>query len=833
MERNREKVIPTGLVILFIAFAWFAIHSGKASAQQPTELVLTASAGFQGFYKDGHWLPVRVVLENSGALLEGEVVAQVADTGQESTPFTYPILLPPVSRKEITVYVFPTSYASTLRVSFVSAGDTKAEVRLALNRLNPSDNLIGVLAANPSAYNVFSLLDPINGTASVVELNIDDLPERVQGLAALDTLIFSGVDTGTLTEKQRSALTEWTAWGGRLIITGGPDWQETVFGLQTTGLLPLTPDNTLTLDNDSLQEALDQINHFSGDGQAIEPGTAGMLVSTGSLSSQAEVLANLPAINDLPLIIRQSYGSGQVVYITFDPSLPPFRNWNGAESFYRNLATSPISEPSWKNGFIDWSMAQQAAQSLPSLGLPSILLICGFLFIYVATIGPANYLLLRVLKRRELGWITIPILVVSFSILVFLTGSLSRGQKPVLHRLAIVQSWQGAAQARVDGVMGLYSPNRATYSVSASYPSILNAVPVISMFPTGAGKVTQNGDDFLMPGLRVDVGGVIPVAFQSSIQAPAFGASLALTINEKGTVLAGDVINQSQSELQDVILLTLTNVISLGDFTPGQTIPINQVLDIAQTGNPIFGPGGLKTAPGFTAPAIAYNPVNIIEQILGTYDYYQDRDTYRKYALLVAAMSSQPASLQQTNEVYLIGWSRQPLVEIGLENKKANTEDLSLYIIAFKPEVKFEGDRWTLSPGFFKWTSLDPLRTDVTPYNLYLYSATSYGLVFTPRQALDFTSVEVMTFHLLNPYQTGSVTSANFFLWDYELQDWEPLKGLVWGDNDIQSPARFAATHSGSDELGSYTPGTIRLRVESTSSYLEINTSDFSLVVER
>jgi hypothetical protein len=89
-----------------------------------------------------------------------------------------------------------------------------------------------------------------------------------------------------------------------------------------------------------------------------------------------------------------------------------------------------------------------------------------------------------------------------------------------------------------------------------------------------------------------------------------------------------------------------------------------------------------------------------------------------------------------------------------------------------------------------------------------------------------------MTFHLQNPYQTGTVTGVNFYLWNYDLLDWEPLDGLVWGDNEINSPSSYTAARSGSDELGSYIPGTIRLRVENNANYLEISTSDFTLVVE-
>jgi hypothetical protein len=807
-----------------------------AKAQQLTQINMLVEAGFRNVFKGNQWFPVRVLLENNGPNVTGKVTAQFSPASSDTSVFTYPIELASVSRKEIVLYVYPSAnYATQIKVSFIETGSRNPvlEQTISLTRLSDTDLLTGVIAANPTSFNIFSLLDPPNGTSRVEELDLEDLPDTVYGLEALDILVLSGVDTGKLNDRQLSALVDWIGWGGHLIVTGGVAWQETMFGLQSLGVLPLVPESSVTIQISDTQKLVETILSFSGSSQPLLDASSSLVLATGNLSTGAEVLLDLFGEEEIPLIVRKDYGKGEVVYLAFDPSLPPFRGWIGAEEMYRRLTNSAWIDSPWGNGFVDLPMAIQAAQTLPSLGLPSMFVICGFLTFYIATIGPANYFLLRYLKRRELGWVTIPILVVCFSILVFLTGNLSRGQKPVSHRLSVVQVWENTRHARVDGVMGIYSPYRATYEIVSKDNSVLHTVSAGLLGQVGETTVIQNGSSFQMPGLRVDVGGVHPVAFQSSIPLPNITNELQLLVQESGTLLDGRITNTSTVNLNNAVLLTNNGVIELGDLGVGKSIDISQLLAAAQSNNQTTVPNVFRSAPGIVPPPLIYTPGNVIEQILGTFDYYKDRELYRKFALLTAVMGYSAGGLQPSETVYLLGWSDQPAVDIDIQGVNENFDDLSLYIFSIKPETSFEGNRWTLSPGFFRWASLDPLRTDISPYNLYLYSPTSYGLVFTPSNPVEFTTVETLIFHLLSPYQNGPVSSATFSLWDFKTSEWVILDDLVWGDNHIEPASRYVAATFGSDKLGAFEPGTIRLNAQINSSYFELKTSDFTLLVSR
>jgi hypothetical protein len=267
----------------------------------------------------------------------------------------------------------------------------------------------------------------------------------------------------------------------------------------------------------------------------------------------------------------------------------------------------------------------------------------------------------------------------------------------------------------------------------------------------------------------------------------------------------------------NAVLLTTGGIIQVGNLNAGGSFEVDQLLTEFRLAR-LTIPMDQVCQVGFTANCRCAG--GTVEQILGTYDYYQNRELFRKYALLTAVLGYSPANLQRKNEVYLLGWSDQTVVDIDIADKKETFDDITLYIASMQPEIDFEGDTWTLSPGFFQWASIDPLRTDISPYNVYLYTPTSYGLVFSPGYALEFSEVVSLTFHLLNPYQTGAGVQPPF---RYGISKHRIGRSWItwWGDNQIEAPLVLWLTNL--DQMSRYLPsGDNSLNVQTSSGYMEI-----------
>ena len=68
---------------------------------------------------------------------------------------------------------------------------------------------------------------------------------------------------------------------------------------------------------------------------------------------------------------------------------------------------------------------------------------------YILLIGPISYFVLRRVDRRELAWVTAPILIVTFSACSYGIGRTLKGSDVVLNQVAVVRtSPTGAALAR-------------------------------------------------------------------------------------------------------------------------------------------------------------------------------------------------------------------------------------------------------------------------------------------------------------------------------------------------------------------------------------------------
>ncbi len=770
-----------------------------AHAQEQPGVTLTARAGFDGYYEVDEWLPVRVVLQNDGPGLDGQVEVRLPRGAAAETVYAYPISLPTVSRKEVTLYVRPEGYLGELDVVVVSSsanGNPVARVSVRLKSIGNTDRLFGVLAGSPSAFNTLADVVPPNGTASVAELEPGDLPERAQALNALDVLVVSDVDTGLLTDRQRAALSEWVAGGGQLIVAGGPGWLKTAAGLRD--LLPVAPFGTRTLPElTSLQAYVASPYELAGSA----------VVAAGVLTQDAEALVSQ---GDTPLIVRRPVGFGAVAYLGADPALAPLKGWDGAADVYRALVSAPADRPEWAGGIQDWSSASDAASTLPNLQLPPTSLICGFLGLYIVAIGPLNFILVRALRRRELAWISVPLLVLAFSGAAFVIGSQARGNQPILNRLAIVQAQLAHSAsgtmpaARVSGIVGIFSPNRATYRLRFERALLAHPAPSDSGLAPGGDDWTflVENDQTTVPDLRMDVAGFTLLAVEGPAPAPALTHDLTLNLDDQGASVQGGVTNNSSFLLRDAVVLGLGQAQRLGDLRPGDTRAVRLSLTALRSPGP---------------PAI--------DDILGATNYYSDPESRRRYSLLRAMSNSYGVGRLDSGSsagIYLAGWSDESPLGATLEAADFRAIDTTLYLVSLTPSLAVGQGRLTILPNLFTWSVESGTPGNASPYGLNLYQS-QYSLRFSLARPIPFTSVESLTLHLHSRNQAGPSGLA-VDLWDYTSGDWASLPDPAWGDIAVPNPGRYVGPG-----------GEIRLRLDSTGNpnAIEIEAADFTLVVTR
>ena len=742
-------------------------------------------------------MPVRVTLENTGADLDGRIEALVAD-GLNQLRYAQSVALPAVSRKEVTLFARIPGGANLVTVSFLSDNKVITQEVKNISCLQTTSNLLGVWASTPSVYNIFTTLSFSGGRTSVAVLEQADYAIHPEGLQMLDMMVISDVDTGALSEAQRRALVSWVTDGGRLIVTGGPGWQKTVAGLEA--LLPIQATGATTVLN------LSGLEWFSPESEAL---TGDTIVTTGNLLPTARVLASQ---ENTPLILQHRVGFGDVSFMAADPALAPLRNWTGIEQLYQNLFAIPLDIPSWANGFTSWYEASSAVSNVPGLGLPSIFLICGFLGLYVLALGPINYLVLRQLKRRELAWISIPILVIVFSFAAFILGLIARGTRPIINHLAIVQVWPDREQASVMGLVGVFSPNRSEYTIETEGDFLAHPIPAGNLGAASSWQFLQNEGGATAEDVRIDVGGIEGVAVSGHVPAPDFPYSLTMDLTGNRLLIQGQITNSSQLALRDVVVVGPGQVQQLGDFRPGDrgninlTFPFSGGAVVGNNLNPFPSTSYDTTLTDFFGTSYIYNSV--------------DQDLARRFNLLQATLGYGGG---RGGGIYLLGWTDSSPLTVNLDGKGFRAEHTAIYIVALNPSYQMDKTSTiTLPPALFTWSSLtNTSYSEASPYNAYLYQGT-YSYRFQLNQAISYKKVNALTFNLTSYGSTGS-TSLLVSLWDFTKNDWEQLTIDTWGEHNIVEPERFVGYG-----------GDIRLQIENPfQTSVEIERSDFTLVVEQ
>ena len=776
-----------GVVLALVVGPWALVR--PAAAQNQSDLRVTARFGFDGHYRDQAWTPLFVSLTNSGPDRKLQIRVSTSTYMSTNLLFVRDVELAAGTTRDLTLDIVLEGYSSGIEVEIYENGRRVADATATANSVALTDLVYGVVAGDPDSFSALGQIDPLSGSGYVALIPLADLPVTSAAYSTLDVLILSDVDTGTLTAAQLSAIEAWVSAGGRLWVTGGPGWQKTAAGLGA--LLPLAPTGTQSVDDTTV------LASFASRTDA--PG-AGLLVATGPLNEGAIVRV---ASGGTPLLVERVMGVGKVEYLAFDPGTAPLAEWTGTASIFRKMLSLAQDRPTWASGFsTNVSSAVESAGYLPDLQLASPFLVCGMLAAYVAIIGPLNYVFLRVIKRRQLAWVTIPATVVLFSCATYLVGFTMAGRRAIVHEVSLVQGFAGGTTGRVDMAVGLYSPSRRDYDMIL--PEGVLARPAVGYGGTAQdssidGLHVEVGDRYHIRSLRTDVAAVSTLVAQGSAALPAVSVALTSEPSGTGSLLKGEIVNNSSETLRDVVVLVPGASQRIGDIAPGARGTVNVFVSggrAPQAPLNSVAPPGVQITGAATSGYVASGDTTI-DDILGTtpysYTYYNDIKTARRYALLSAAMSNYSGS--RGSGIYLAAWSDKAPFEVGVEDAPYDTRAETLYLLRLPAalEPTQDGGVITLTPDFMMWQALEQQSTSGSygPYDVYLYDTDQLAFLFRPAQPVAYSNVKQVVVHLDEASGLNGLANVRVDIWNYTRSDWDEVKDIAWGDTIMPNPADY------------------------------------------
>ncbi len=577
---NPAAVIKSARVSPLLALACVAGNIALSNpsyaepARQPNiRASMIVDAGFNSYVKENAWTPLRITLVNAGDPIEGEL--ELTNTSLATTErFAQPVLLGRNARRQVMLYAPPGS--DSLEVRLVSGDRVIASVTPVVRQLAPDDRLVLIASDPPDAFNFIGDVRAPNGSTSALALlRLDQFPDRVAALTIADAIVLANVDTGTFTQAQRDAIRQWVASGGHLILAGGPNAELVLGGLSE--IAPGRPERALTeADADALFALAAPV--------AREPLTTLPASSVPVIRLQpiARHVRALAGSGETPLILRREIGRGMVDQLAFDPALAPLRDWPGRAALFTVLLGGRVGLANDIGAIGEGASATFAAAALAAAGPPPSLVVGGFFALYVLAIGPLNFLILRRLRKLSWAWVTVPAIVVAFTLLGLLTGFRLRGNQPHVHRLSVTLGDATTGDAQTFGVFGLLSPRRVQATLEAGR-SLLRLVEPPRNPDKPADSVTVAiGEPSRILGIAVTNGDVRTIYARDGATLPPVSASLRFipSAGNAPATIAGAIRNDAPHRLRNCAIVAGKDYQAIGDIPPGALTNVELKLTI-------------------------------------------------------------------------------------------------------------------------------------------------------------------------------------------------------------------------------------------------------------
>lgn len=752
-----------------------AVLALTAPAHAEGGLRMTVRPGFSGVGKLGNWLPVDVQLANEGPDFTGEIQIEVRDASNRATfsrpptVYTHAVSLPTHSNKRFSLVVFVPAAIRKLGVKLGSGGETTLQQDADVDIVGTSDLVWGVVARDPSAYEFLANLD-LPGRQKrpkIVPLDSNDLPTQPQYLHILDGLVIGDASLSSMNDAQRRALEGWLGEGGVLVLSAGIGWQKT---------LPNLPPDVVPVEHNELKTiaSIAPLGQF-----AREPLTdPGPYVTPGGQAKRGTVLVEQ---EDVPLLVAAPYGRGVVFYSALDTTAEPLKGWKGNDFLWRYFLShseTPLAGSSFfPRGYISWGrMPRSALFNFSSIDPPSTTWLLLFIAVYAGVVGPLNYLLLRVVDRREWGWVTVPLVVGLGVFLSFKQGYSLRGSDLIINKVGLVKAEANSPVAHVRTYVGLFSPRKTDYQVSMRGP-----VSVYSMlYPQpreGAAdrspwsiKVAE-GDGQTDVTFPLDVG-ITGTYMADSTYAMSGALESNLVVN--GDTIQGRITNGIGQPIDDAFISFGGAVHEVGRLAPGES------RDVKLTFNP-------------NAPAQKEEQNPLAMPSLNT-----TRDKVSRSDILEAAF--RPYYYQpriSTSGLVLAGWLAHSPLQVGIKDLKPTVKENTLLIVSL-PLGYPAGPRIVVPSAVVEARYLAVTAQNRQQSDQYeLASGNTLGLEFSLPIGVGKFAVDHLVLHAWGNYTGGAVSmsmldvgEALFFNW--RTLDWDHQE-VGWGDNEIANPANYVS----------------------------------------
>lgn len=614
-----RKIAVLLLAILLVAL--FPLQPAEAASQVQVSWQLNVGKGI--YYQT--WNSLEVTIANTGNQdIQGSVEVRWGGIYRQE------LFLEQGKTMTVRFFLPP---AEVVNNFFNQTSDIEVTVRETSGR-NLSRSVIPMTGMPANHFNVGVLSPTLTPFQRLYSLDPNIHVTRVQGadfdnylyLDNFKILIISDPGTMQLRPEQMESISTWVKRGGLLVIGGGSKYRQTQAQVPQA-LLPVVGSGT----------AVQSLSNLTGPINFVDLQDREFLVATGTL--QGEVILSTPTH---PLLVSRNLGRGQVIWSALDLEIAPLDNATNAEAFWRVVVQRASGNTS---GLETWRVNNIfnliLSGGIGTSGMSPLKAFLGLIF-YIALLGPANFILLKKIKRWEWSWITIPALAILFTAVIFITGSTGRSSDYTAYQFNILEL--EGSQAYASSFSGLFIPRRGSKTLESNLANLV----------VSGGNIRHNNKVSLV---SPPVWSVQKFYGSDLLSLPG-GIDMQLTL--EGGRLKAVVTNRTGIEMFDSFIRFGFSDFSLGALAPGASVQADlggqgQAFDLQAVlarynDSGQFWWGG-DSIPTYDAPLIFYG-FSESPDVLGL----QGIDGYRALNLIVKTANMEDIAVQGQSVDIKPGW---------------------------------------------------------------------------------------------------------------------------------------------------------------------------------
>lgn len=564
------KRLTTGSLALIICFTVLLCFGMRAEAATSDKINVKVELGFNNNYKIGYSAPINMTIDNKYKDIQGEVEIRVPSSSGKYVSYVKQLSMQKDSQKSITINVPIGGNRINYKVLIHNGKDIVYQDEIKIdNTANNVTEFIGILSEDKDSLTYINLVPSPKGMSVLTKpimLNEKNFPEDFLVLKNFSILVVNNFDTTKLSKTQYEVIKQWVKDGGTLLIGTGSNHAKTLGAFKDDfikgSIGKVTTVNTSKINNLAT----------NGDNNSkVNMDVLDMNIEN-SKTNMVDVGVNL--------VQSLSIGKGVVGVVAFDLGQSPFVGWNNNSQFAQRLLEiiNPklidLNQGMNKGLEQNTYMLRDIMNQFSELGSAKTSNFYIIIFIYILVVAPLSYIVLKKLDKRELMWITVPVIAIIFGFIVFVSGAGGRINKVTANVVSTIYIDKDG-NSGVSTYGGIFTPKKMKLKVQSkegkklfniSEPnygdpsqSTTNADLEAKVYTDGNGGIEYYNTSILQ-------NAVVQIQQQNL----ALG-KIAAEIKIKENGFTGEVKNSTKLALEDCYILTPSEYYKIGDLKVGES----------------------------------------------------------------------------------------------------------------------------------------------------------------------------------------------------------------------------------------------------------------------